>query len=206
MLYELAKTADVFLTNYLPAAAPEEQVRRRAHPRGQPEHHLCPRQRLRRQGTGARDRRLRRHCVLDAQRHRLRHDARPSSTAPLGQGIPAFGDSIGGMFIAGGISAALFHRERTGEARRARRVAAEHRLVGGGRALAQVMETGRSSAPPCRSPAAPAVNPFMGNYRTSDGGTINLCILSPTGLHPRHVRAPRPPRGGRRSALLRRAR
>ncbi len=36
---------------------------------------------------------------------------------PLGQGIPAFGDSIGGMFIAGGISAALLHRERTGERR-----------------------------------------------------------------------------------------
>ena len=36
--------------------------------------------------------------------------------APLSQGIPAFGDSIGGMNIAGGISAALFHRERTGEA------------------------------------------------------------------------------------------
>ncbi|PRC57517.1 carnitine dehydratase, partial [Mycobacterium sp. ITM-2017-0098] len=28
----------------------------------------------------------------------------------LPQGIPAFGDSIGGMNIAGGISAALFHR------------------------------------------------------------------------------------------------
>jgi len=25
------------------------------------------------------------------------------------------------------------------------------------------------------------VNPFMGNYRTSDGGTINLCMPSPTG-------------------------
>jgi crotonobetainyl-CoA:carnitine CoA-transferase CaiB-like acyl-CoA transferase len=25
------------------------------------------------------------------------------------------------------------------------------------------------------------VNPFMGNYVTSDGGTINLCIVSPTG-------------------------
>jgi crotonobetainyl-CoA:carnitine CoA-transferase CaiB-like acyl-CoA transferase len=26
------------------------------------------------------------------------------------------------------------------------------------------------------------VNPFIGYYRTSDGGTINLCTLSPTGL------------------------
>src|SRR5690606_36893052 len=29
---------------------------------------------------------------------------------------PGFGDSIGGMTIAGGIMGALFHRERTGEA------------------------------------------------------------------------------------------
>jgi crotonobetainyl-CoA:carnitine CoA-transferase CaiB-like acyl-CoA transferase len=29
--------------------------------------------------------------------------------------------------------------------------------------------------------AGPTVNPFMGNYQTSDGGTINLCIVSPTG-------------------------
>lgn len=28
---------------------------------------------------------------------------------------------------------------------------------------------------------APTVNPFLGNYLTSDGGTINLCIASPTG-------------------------
>lgn len=33
-----------------------------------------------------------------------------------GQPGPAYGDSIGAMTIAGGISAALFHRERTGEA------------------------------------------------------------------------------------------
>jgi crotonobetainyl-CoA:carnitine CoA-transferase CaiB-like acyl-CoA transferase len=32
------------------------------------------------------------------------------------------------------------------------------------------------------SATAMSVNPFMGNYLTSDGGTINLCIISPTGL------------------------
>ena len=29
--------------------------------------------------------------------------------------------------------------------------------------------------------ATTSVNPFMANYQTSDGGTINLCIVSPTG-------------------------
>jgi hypothetical protein len=28
--------------------------------------------------------------------------------------------------------------------------------------------------------ASPSKNPFMGNYEASDGGTINLCIVSPT--------------------------
>src|SRR3546814_18824082 len=27
-----------------------------------------------------------------------------------------------------------------------------------------------------------ARNPLMGNFRTADGGTINLCMVSPTGL------------------------
>ena len=31
----------------------------------------------------------------------------------------------------------------------------------------------------------------MGNYLTSDGGTINLCIVEPDRLHPRRVRASR---------------
>ena len=65
------------LPHQLPArTAPEEQVRRRAHPRGQPEHHLRARQRLRRQGPRARHRRLRRHRLLDAQRRRPRADPR----------------------------------------------------------------------------------------------------------------------------------
>ena len=41
---------------------------------------------------------------------------------------------------------------------------------------------------------APSVNPFMGNYMTSDGGTINLVHRQSDRLHPRRVRAPRPRR------------
>ena len=51
LIYEIAKTADVFLTNYLPAQRQKMKIRRRAHPRRQPEDHLRPRQRLRRQGS-----------------------------------------------------------------------------------------------------------------------------------------------------------
>ena len=51
-----------------------------------------------------------------------------------------------------------------------------------GASMTQGMETGevmRTFMP--GSAAAMSVNPFMGNYLTSDGGTINLCIVSPTG-------------------------
>src|SRR5207253_1001256 len=39
----------------------------------------------------------------------------PDSPRPMGMPAGAYGDSIGGMTIAGGISGALFARERTGE-------------------------------------------------------------------------------------------
>jgi crotonobetainyl-CoA:carnitine CoA-transferase CaiB-like acyl-CoA transferase len=101
--------------------------------------------------------------------------------APLSQGIPAFGDSIGGMFIAGGISAALLHRERTGEALELDVSLLSTAWWAAGASVTQGMEAGevmRNAMPG----SAPSVNPFMGNYQTSDGGTINLCIISPTGL------------------------
>jgi crotonobetainyl-CoA:carnitine CoA-transferase CaiB-like acyl-CoA transferase len=43
------------------------------------------------------------------------------------------------------------------------------------------METGQVMRTPMPGAAGPMVNPFMGNYQASDGGTINFCIISPTG-------------------------
>jgi len=100
----------------------------------------------------------------------------------LGQGIPAFGDSIGGMFIAGGISAALLHRERTGEAVEMDVSLLSTAWWAAGASVTQGMETGEVMRTSMPGSLAPSVNPFMGNYQTSDGGTINLCIISPTGL------------------------
>ena len=101
--------------------------------------------------------------------------------APLSQGIPAFGDSVGGMNVAGGIAAALLHRERTGEALEVDVSLLSTAWWAAGASVTQGMETGeamRASMP--HSGGSPA-NPFLGNYTTSDGGTINLCIVSPTG-------------------------
>jgi crotonobetainyl-CoA:carnitine CoA-transferase CaiB-like acyl-CoA transferase len=89
------------------------------------------------------------------------------------------------MFIAGGISAALLHRERTGEALELDVSLLSTAWWAAGASVTQGMETGevmRNALPSSKPGAGMSMNPFMGNYQTSDGGTINLCIISPTGL------------------------
>ena len=91
------------------------KIRRGTHPRGKPQHRL-------RRGTAYGDKGVERDVggydgTAFWTRSGVGHSLTPAELGgALGQGIPAFGDSIGGMFIAGGISAALLHRERTGEA------------------------------------------------------------------------------------------
>jgi crotonobetainyl-CoA:carnitine CoA-transferase CaiB-like acyl-CoA transferase len=88
---------------------------------------------------------------------------------------PAFGDSIGAMTIAGGIMGALSHRERTGEA-----TTVDVSLLGVGMwsmgaALALSLQHGVGWAPPPRD--IPRGNPLVGNYETKDGKFLSLCCL-----------------------------
>ena len=88
---------------------------------------------------------------------------------------PAFGDSIGAMTIAGGIMGALFHRERTGEA-----TTVDVSLLGigmwsMGAALALSLQHGVGWAPP--PPHAPTGNPLSGTYTTRDGKYLALTCL-----------------------------
>ena len=115
LIYEIAKTADVFLTNYLPSQRQKmkfdvEHIRA-ANPKI-----------IYARGSAYGDKGPEREVGgFDGTAFWSRSGVGYSMTpegldGPLTQGIAAFGDSIGGMNIAGGISAALFHRERTGEA------------------------------------------------------------------------------------------
>ncbi len=180
VLYELAATADVFLTNYLPRARQKNRFDvehiRAANPdivyaRGSAYGDKGPER-----DTGGFD------GTAFWTRSGVGHALSPEELgAPLSQGIPAFGDSVGGMNIAGGIAAALLHRERTGEALEVDVSLLSTAWWAAGASVTQGMETGeamRASMP--HSGGSPA-NPFLGNYTTSDGGTINLCIVSPTG-------------------------
>jgi crotonobetainyl-CoA:carnitine CoA-transferase CaiB-like acyl-CoA transferase len=181
LLYELAKQCDVFLTNYLP------QVRQKnkfdiEHIRAANPNIIYAR------GSALGDKGPEREVGgFDGScfwaRSGIGYTMTPEELdGPLAQAIPAFGDSIGGMFIAGGISAALYHREKTGEAIELDVSLLSTASWACGAIISQYLETGvvnRNAMP--RSGGNP-VNPFIGYYRTSDGGTINLCTLSPTGL------------------------
>jgi crotonobetainyl-CoA:carnitine CoA-transferase CaiB-like acyl-CoA transferase len=114
ILYKLAEKSDVFLTSFLPDARQKLRI--------DVEHIRARRPDIiyaRGSGQGAKGPDATkggydgasfwaRGALASAFSGGLKTDA------PVGQ-RPAFGDGIGGMTIAGGIAAALFRRERTGE-------------------------------------------------------------------------------------------
>ncbi len=180
VLYEIAKTADVFLTNYMPAQRQKNKFDvehiRAVNPniiyaRGSAYGDKGPER-----DVGG----YRRHRVLDAQRRgacadaggdRWRAVTRHSGVRRLDRRHEHRGRDL--------CSALSSRAHRRGS--RAGRVAAEHGVVGGRRQRHPGHGDGRDDALAHAEFNGPSVNPFMANYLTSDGGTINLCIVSPTG-------------------------
>jgi crotonobetainyl-CoA:carnitine CoA-transferase CaiB-like acyl-CoA transferase len=180
LIYDIAKTADVFLTNYLPSVRQKNKIDiehiRAANPniiyaRGSAYGDKGPER-----NVGGYD------GTAFWSRSGIGHTMTPPELeGPLSQGMPAFGDSIGGMNIAGGITAALLHRLRTGEALEVDVSLLSTAWWASGANIAQGMETGITSRNVMPNTGGAAKNPLSGNYRTSDGETINLCMPSPTG-------------------------
>jgi crotonobetainyl-CoA:carnitine CoA-transferase CaiB-like acyl-CoA transferase len=99
----------------------------------------------------------------------------------------AYGDSLGGMTIAGGIAAALLARERTGETS-----VVDVSLLGVG-AWANALSVGfalLTGGPPERVPSSSSArtNPLVGNYRTADNRWIVLAMLQPGRYWPEFCR------------------
>jgi crotonobetainyl-CoA:carnitine CoA-transferase CaiB-like acyl-CoA transferase len=106
--------------------------------------------------------------------------APPELDGPLLQPGPAYGDTIGGMNIAGGIAAALFHRERTGEATEVDVSLLSSGIWATACSIDVAMELGHVPfAAPMPGKADAGTNPFVGLFRTADGGHINLTVLKP---------------------------
>ncbi|HEX3959827.1 MAG TPA: CoA transferase [Trebonia sp.] len=182
VLLELAKTSDVFLTNFLPGTRKRFGIEvddvRAVHPsiiyaRGSA---LGPR------GAEA-DR-----GGYDMTAFWCRGTSAASLTPPNVPGLisptPAYGDTISGTNLAGGIAAALFKRERTGEPS-----VVDVSLLGSGlwamgHGIAVSIHLNMPwEAPPAGSAGQPN-NPVSGLYQTADGRYLSLVMLQPLKFWP----------------------
>lgn len=99
----------------------------------------------------------------------------PDADHPVGPPGPAFGDTLSGSMLAGGICAALVKRSMTGEASEV-----DVSLLGAAmwsmqRYICQATADNVDSFPK-PAPGKPH-NVLVGNYRTSDGRFLALCML-----------------------------
>lgn len=192
LLYEMARTSDVFLTNFLPKARTKlaidiEDIRAQnpniIYVRGSALGERGPEA-----GKGG----------YDMTSFWCRSGGASGVTPPLlpgvlGQPAPAYGDSIGGMTIAGGIAGALFARERTGETS----VVDVSLLSTGLWAMGMAVDLSLQNGEPWHTNEAgksgAASNPLVGIYKTKEGRFISLVMLQPFEYWPdfcRHVDHP----------------
>jgi crotonobetainyl-CoA:carnitine CoA-transferase CaiB-like acyl-CoA transferase len=104
----------------------------------------------------------------------------PDSPRMINMPGGAYGDSMGGMTIAGGIAAALFARDRTGEPS----VVDVSLMSVGSWAMAlsvtSALVMGAAMPPaPLTAPPNQPFNPILGSFRTSDDRYINFTMLQP---------------------------
>jgi crotonobetainyl-CoA:carnitine CoA-transferase CaiB-like acyl-CoA transferase len=180
VLRKLVAANDVFLTNFLPHARARlgievEDIRRTnpdiiyvrasAHGNRGPE-----------AGSGGYD-----STAFWARTGPAMGTTPPGSARVVSQPAPAFGDSIGGMTLAGGIAAALFARQATGEPS-----TVDVSLLGVGvwamgLGIDISLLTGSTKpVPPLDEKAMPAPNnPLAGDFRTADERWLNLTMMQP---------------------------
>lgn len=182
LIYEIAKTCDVFLTNYLPSARQKLGIDLE-HIRAANPNIIYVRGSAFGEKGPERDK-----GGFDSTAYWARGGSSVLVTpkeleGPLTQPGPAYGDTIGGMNIAGGIAAALFHRERTGEATEVDVSLLSSGIWATACSIDVCMElkvNPFANAMPGQDVVG--TNPFMGVFKTADGGFINLTVLSPSKL------------------------
>jgi len=178
LIYEIARTADVFLTNYLPSARARLKIDvediRKVNPNI-----------IYARGSAYGDKGLERDAggfdnTAFWTRTGIGHSMTPEELdGVLMQGLPAFGDSIGGMAIAGGIAAALFHRDRTGKAKEIDVSLMSTGWWAAGSAIDLAIENQTDMRNRMPGSGCSVGNPFMGSYKSADGGLIVLNMVTP---------------------------
>ena len=176
IVHELVADADVFLTSILPGTRPKlgidaETIRSKnpgivyaagtgAGPQG-PE-----------AGKGGYD------SISFWSRGGVASGVTPDGQDPIGMPSGAFGDSLSGIALAGGIAAALVRKSRTGEG-----CLVEGALFGTAMWAMQMSIVGAHQAGLADMPKSGvrqrAFNPLVNSYPTADGRWIALCMLQP---------------------------
>lgn len=176
VLYEIAKTSDVFLTNFLPEARCKLGIDLEDIRAVNPDIIYV-------RGSAFGDQGPEREAGgYDITGFWCRSGGAVGATPDglggvVGQPGPAYGDSIGGMTIAGGIAGALFARERTGETSVVDVSLLSTGVWASGLAVDLSLVSGQPwRAAPLGATGSPT-NPLVGLYPTSDGRYISLSML-----------------------------
>ncbi|MFF7468639.1 CoA transferase [Streptomyces sp. NPDC008092] len=183
VLYELAKDADVFLTSFLPASRARlgidvDDIRavnpRIVYARGSA---LGPRGPEADKGG------------YDMTAFWARAGTAASITPPGTEGLisppgPAYGDTVSGTNLAGGIAAALLRRERTGEAAEVDVSLLGSGLWAMGHAIGLSLHLARAWEGVRPSAHGSPSNPLSGLYRTADDRYVSFVMLQPARFWP----------------------
>lgn len=178
LVHALAKDADVFLTNYLPAVRQKLGIDVE-HIRAVNPDIVYAR------GSGFGDKGPdRNRGGFDATAFYIHsgiaHALTPEEyEVPLTMGVGGMGDSQAGMHLAGGIAAALLHRERTGKALEVDVSLLSTAMWMAGMVIAPYLHSGQQMRVSTPKPGGAAFNPLMGHYLTADRRVISLFVMVP---------------------------
>lgn len=181
LLYRLAASADVFITNSLPAARQKLQIDlehlRAANPR-------IIYVRASAFGDKGPERERGGFDGTAFWGHSgIAYAMTPKELqAPVIQGIGGVGDQIGAMNLVCGIAGALFHRGRTGEALEVDVSLLSTAWWVAAQSVNATTVTQQALPPPSPTLGGVPGNPFMGYFRTSDDRLIGLFVMQP-GAH-----------------------
>ena len=186
LLDELIRRSDVFLTNYLPSSRKKLSIDVDDVRRVNPDIIYVSGNGF---GSNGSDRDA---GAYDATAFWARGGSADGLTSPDAEHTPfmpagAYGDNIGGITIAGGVAAALYGRQATGEPS----VLDVSLLAVGAWAtqfsvnMAMLMD---GPLPKIERRTQAPGNPLTGAYRTSDGRFVQLSMLQPTRYWPEFCR------------------
>jgi crotonobetainyl-CoA:carnitine CoA-transferase CaiB-like acyl-CoA transferase len=179
LLYEMVKQCDVFITNYLPSVRQKLRIDLEHIRAANPNIIYVRGSAFGEQGPD-RDKGGYDSTAFWARGGSADLASPKELDGPMSQPGPAYGDTIGGMFIAGGVAAALFHRSQTGQPSEVDVSLLSSGIWATACSIDVALEIGyppfEAQLPQSGSFGA---NPFVGSFKAADGKSLCLTILKP---------------------------